>query len=181
VQSYNNISHSIHAAKTAMKATWRIMNVQDNDSVATIASKVHPGLPERDEVFAQRITLFPDGCYALVSSETTELVGYIISHPIHYRQPPALDSLLEGPLTDLDQYYIHDLALLPEYQGCGYAREIMEILSKTTKRYTTISLVSVYGTAKFWAKYGFLPVEDESLKVKLLDYGEDAVFLERKN
>jgi ribosomal protein S18 acetylase RimI-like enzyme len=168
-------------ARTERNAAWRKMNVQDIEDLARIASKVHPGLPERDEVFEERIVLFPEGCFALVNPETTKLCGYVISHPIHYRQPPALDNLLWKLPEGLDQYYIHDLAILPEYQGHGYAKEIMEKLANVAKRYTTSSLVSVYGTSQFWAKFGFLLVESEVLKAKLLDYGEDAIFLERKN
>jgi hypothetical protein len=50
------------------------------------------------------------------------------------------------------------------------------------KRYPTACLVSVYGTAPFWKRFGFVagPV-DEVLAEKLRGYGEDAAYLERQN
>jgi ribosomal protein S18 acetylase RimI-like enzyme len=168
--------------RSSPKATWRQLSTKDVSSLARIAEKIHPGLPESNEVFAERVKLFPAGCLALTSCETNNLCGYAISHPIRYRQPPALDKLLEELPEDVNQYYIHDLAILPEFQGRGYANACMERLFEIAKGYATTSLVSVYGTAPFWRRYGFKVVEmDRSLQIKLEDYGESAVFLERRN
>ena len=40
-----------------------------------------------------------------------------MSHFIRNRQPPALDSLLGEIAPDAGQYYIHDLAIRPEFRG----------------------------------------------------------------
>ncbi len=49
------------------------------------------------------------------------------------------------------------------------------------ERYPTTCLVSVYGTAPFWSRFGFVPEEiDEVLEKKLLDFGDEAIYLERK-
>jgi GNAT superfamily N-acetyltransferase len=168
--------------KPEVKATWRILALNDIQSVFEIASKIHPSLPERKEVYAERTSLFPEGCFALVDCENDELYGYAISHPIVRYGPPAIDSLLGMIAVDADQYYIHDLAILPDYQGHGYAKDGLKLLLEVAKCYDTTSLVSVYGTAPFWSRFGFEPVEiDKTLQTKLLDYGEDAVFLERRN
>lgn len=164
------------------KAAWRELSVNDIECLVRVADKIHPGLPESDEVFAERVKLFPEGCLALVEGEDDELCGYVISHPIRRRQPPALDSLLEEIAPDADQYYIHDLALLPKARGRGLAQECISKLFAIAKRFPTTSLVSVYGTAPFWGRFGFVPEEiDEVLKKKLLGYGDDATYLERKN
>jgi ribosomal protein S18 acetylase RimI-like enzyme len=163
-------------------ATWCQLSTKDVSSLARIAETIHPGLPESNEVFAERIKLFPAGCLALINPEDDNLCGYAISHPIRYRQPPALDSLLGEVAGDVDQYYIHDLAILPEFQGKGYADACMGRLLEVARGYETMSLVSVYGTAMFWQRYGFKVVDvDEGLRTKLADYGESAVFLERIN
>ncbi|KAH3994772.1 glucosamine 6-phosphate N-acetyltransferase [Parastagonospora nodorum] len=163
-------------------ATWRNLTLKDIDALILVASNVHPGLPERDEVFAERVRLFPEGCLALTDRNSKELVGYAISHPIRHRQPPDLDSLLGEIDRDAEQYYIHDLAILPAYHGSGNAKEAMKILMNVAERYESTCLVSVYGTAMFWRRFGFVDVDvDESLKRKLLGYGGDAVMLERKS
>ncbi|KAL8990147.1 MAG: hypothetical protein Q9177_001120 [Variospora cf. flavescens] len=167
---------------TKAKLAWRQMSGNDIESLVRVAHLIHPGLPESDGVFAERVKLFPEGCLALVEGERDELYGYAISHPIRRRQPPALDSFLRAIASDADQYYIHDLAILPEARGRGLAQECINKLFGIAQRYPTTSLVSVYDTAPFWGRFRFVPEEiDEGLKMKLLDYGDDATYLERKN
>ncbi|KAF2269667.1 hypothetical protein CC78DRAFT_528855 [Lojkania enalia] len=166
---------------TKAKPTWRELSVSDIENLVRVANEIHPNLPESNEVFVERVKLFPEGCLALLKGED-ELCGYVISHPIRRRQPPALDSLLGEIVSDADQYYIHDLAILPKVQGLGLAQECMKKLFVVAKRFPTTGLVSVYGTAPFWGRFGFLPEEiDDFLEKKLVDYGDDATYLERKN
>ena len=165
-----------------IKAAWRKLSIDDIPNLIRIADKIHPSLPESFEVFAERVELFPSGCLALVEDGSSELCGYAISHPIRHRQPPALDSLLGGIAVDANQYYIHDLAILPQFRGHGFAQDCIEKLLAVASRFPTTCLVSVYGTAAFWRRSGFLSVEtDEVLEKKLLGYGDDAMFLEREN
>ncbi|KAI9677131.1 MAG: hypothetical protein M1822_008240 [Bathelium mastoideum] len=97
-------------------------------------------------------------------------------------EPPPLDSLLGDIAPDANQYYIHDLAILPQMRGRGLAQECMEKISAIAKRYSTTSLVSVYGTAPFWGRFGFrLKEVDDVLRKKLLDYGDNATYLERND
>lgn len=93
-----------------------------------------------------------------------------------------MNSLLEEIASDADQYYIHDLAILPRLQGRDLKREYIKRLFAIAKRYPTTYLISVYGTQQFWSRFGFVPVHiDDVLEKKLLDYGNDATLLERKN
>ena len=166
----------------SFELAWREMSLSDIDSLTRVATEIHPDLPESDQIFAERVKLFPEGCLALVEGESVELSGYVISHPIRRRQPPALDSFLTEIASDADQYYIHDLAILPRARGRGLAQECIEKIFAIAKRYPTTSLVSVYGTASFWGRYGFVQVEiDKGLEKKLLAYGDDVMYLEREN
>ena len=163
------------------KASWRELSVSDVKSVASIADSIHPNLPERDEVFAERIQLFPEGCLGLSESRHNDLCGYVISHPIRRLQPPALNSLLGKIAFEADQYYIHDLAILRMFRGRGFAQECMDKLSAIAGQYPTTCLISVYGTERFWSRFGFVPVQvDDVLKNKLREYGDDATYLERE-
>jgi ribosomal protein S18 acetylase RimI-like enzyme len=166
-------------------AVWRTMSPNDIPGVLRVADIIHPNLPESPYVFTERMTLFPEGCLVLIKDN--QVCGYAISHPIRYHQPPALDSLLgsiapDAGGTQANQYYIHDLAILPEFRGQGIAAECMSRLLIIAKRYPSTCLVSVYGTAEFWARFGFViePI-DAGLSKKLQDYGDDAVYLERQN
>ena len=169
---------------TEAKLIWRNLSLNDIHDLIRIADNIHPDLPESIDVFSERIKLFPEGCLALEESDekTSKLCGYAISHPIIRCQPPALNNLLGEIPPRADQYYIHDLALLPEARGRGSAQEGVEKLLAISAEYETTGLVSVYGSTPFWNRFGFEAGEtDGILEKKLSDYGEDAVFLERKN
>lgn len=119
-----------------------------------------------------------------MSSYDDKLCGYVISHPIRRRCPPPLDTLLGEIPEDADQYYIHDLAVLPGYRGCGFAQHCVDrLLGTVAKDFETTGLVSVYGSEAFWGQFGFSPLEEKDgvLEKKVLHYSDDAVFLERKN
>ncbi|KAK5636670.1 hypothetical protein RRF57_012382 [Xylaria bambusicola] len=147
------------------------MAIDDIQGVMRVADIVHAELPERDSVPTERVRLFPEVC------------GYAISHPIRYRKPPALDSLLGEIALEADQFYIHDVCVLPDLQGFGYAQKALNRLLAFAKRYPTTCLVSVYGTSPFWARFGFKSPNDmdHALSEKIRGYGDDAIYLERRN
>ena len=159
-----NEATTVDSAKSPAKtkAAWRSMSINNIPSLVRLADKIHTDLPESDQVFAERVKLFPSGCLALMSGESDELYGYVISHPIRRHQPPALNSLLGQIAPDADQYYIHDLVLLPEVRGRGFAQECISRLFAVAERcgYSTTCLVSVYGTAPFWGHFGFRELEE---------------------
>ena len=161
-------------------ASWRRMTVDDIPELLRVADAVHPDLPESDYVFTERVQLFPEGC--LMLSVGDKIYGYAISHPIRHGQPPALDSLLHEIPGDTDQYYIHDVAILPELRERGYAARGIRMLLEVASRFPTTCLVSVYGTGSFWQRFGFeAEAVDEVLSEKLRNYGDDAVYMSRKN
>ena len=159
-------------------ALWRQMSELDVDSLLHVADVIHPGLPESRDIFLERLRLFPQGCLVLVKDN--KIVGYAISHPIRQRQLPALDTLLGQVSPEADQYYIHDVAILPEFRGHGLAAECVNKLLTIAQNFQSTCLVSVYGTASFWARFGFVPdTPDEMMLEKLRGYGEDATYLSR--
>ncbi|SPN99493.1 related to Acid phosphatase [Cephalotrichum gorgonifer] len=167
-------------ANSPAMATWGQMSAGDIAGLVDVANGIHPDLPESDYVFAERLKLFPEGCKILKQGD--EVCGYAISHPICYHHPPALDSLLGEIAPDADQYYIHDIAILPRFRRRGLAGKCISTLLTVARRYPTTCLVSVYETVPFWARFGFVaePV-DEVLLEKLREYGEDAKYLTRSN
>ncbi|KAL3449395.1 acyl-CoA N-acyltransferase [Aspergillus insuetus] len=170
-------------------AAWRPLTLDDIPALMTIANKIHTDLPERPEIFAERIALYPSGCLALEHEKDKQLLGYAISHPIRRGEPPELDTLLGGKYMQINAgtpnaaYYIHDVAVLPEVRGMRYAGKGVELLLENAAEsgFSVVCLVSVYGTEQFWGRYGFNKVEiGEGWKGKLEGYGEDAVYLERE-
>ncbi|KAK4172768.1 putative gcn5-related n-acetyltransferase [Triangularia setosa] len=160
-------------------ASWRPMSSNDIPAVMLLADKIHPDLPESASIFAERIKHFTDGCLVLAGEE---ICGYIMSHPIRKRCPPALDSLLAEIPQDADQYYIHDVAILPTLQGRGLSADGIRRVLTIAQSYHTTCLVSVYGTFGFWSRFGFeAKMGDPEISSKIQGYGADALYLERQN
>ena len=183
-------------ATSALTPTWRQMTPNDIKGILHVTGLIHPSLPESDFVFLERMSLFPEGCFVLASSsndhdddQSSNIHGYAISHPILMNSPPKLDTLLGSIPTEVDnsksQFYLHDVAILPEWRGKGFAKECISRLLGIAERrgHETTCLVSVYGTGAFWGQYGFVRPEkvDEALEKKVRGYGGDAVFLVRRN
>ena len=162
------------------KPHWRRANAGDLAAISAIAARIHPDLPERPEVFAEKLRLYPDGCCALAAGH--EIAGYGLAHPWMQRQIPPLDGFL-GRLPDAaDCLYLHDVAVLPDFRG-GVARAYVAVIERLARSsgIATLALVSVYGTRPLWEHLGFQGVApDAALSDKLLSYGASATYMLRE-
>lgn len=155
---------------------WRPMTETDLPRVATIATAVHPGFPEDDAVFAERLRLYPQGCHVLAQNGL--LNGYVLSHP-WAGAPPALNSLLRRLPETPDTYYIHDLALMPAARGSGAGRRIVAQLIEHARAagLARLSLVAVNNSEAFWQRHGFRANMRDDVAAKMQSYGADARFM----
>ncbi|WP_028137226.1 GNAT family N-acetyltransferase [Bradyrhizobium japonicum] len=159
------------------KPYWRPARISDLAAIVAIAARIHPDLPERAEVFAEKMQLYPDGCRVLVADDT--IAGYGLAHPWKLHQIPPLDRLLERLPQDADCLYVHDVAVLPEFRG-GVAREYVGGIAQLARAsgIATLALVSVYATRPLWQHLGFRPVTaDAAMRAKLASYGEGATYM----
>ncbi|MEK9283454.1 MULTISPECIES: GNAT family N-acetyltransferase [unclassified Bradyrhizobium] len=163
------------------KPHWRYARASDLPAISAIAARIHPDLPERPEVLAEKMRLCPDGCLVLVAED--EIVGYGLAHPWMQHLIPPLDGFLERLPDDADCLYVHDVAMLPAYRGGGAARAYVaatESLARSSG-IATLALVSVYRTRSLWERLGFRAVAaDVSLRRKLAPYGERATYMLRE-
>lgn len=157
---------------------WREMRPDDVDAVAALSGVVHPGLPERREVFASRLALFPDGCRVL--ADGTGVQGYAVSHPAVLFAPPALDTVLDALPADADSYYVHDVAVAPVFRDAGHARIGVYHALDLGASFRDTALVAVYGTSPFWERFGFVDRTGEIAPERLAAYGADARYLVRR-
>ena len=158
---------------------WRPMTAQDLDRVQVLADAIHPDHPEGKDVFTERQRLYPEGCHVLAVEGC--LVGYAIAHPWQLGEPPPLNSRLGAIPHEASTYYIHDVALLPEARGGGYASQIVERLAEHARGAGphNLSLVAVNRSQMFWERLGFRAAAVPGLDGKLLSYGSDAVLMVR--
>jgi GNAT superfamily N-acetyltransferase len=142
------------------------MRIDDLDAVSELADAIHSSYPEDPTVFAERLRLYPDGCFVLV---VDEVKGYAISHP-WAGEPPQLNALLRAMPSNSDTYYLHDIALHPSVRAKGHAKEIVEeIVQRVSAQYRNITAVAVEGTLPLWHRMGF-----EATGVPVCSFGPGA-------
>ncbi|MDB5621164.1 GNAT family N-acetyltransferase [Tardiphaga sp.] len=159
---------------------WRAMTAADLPAVQAVADIVHPDFPEDAAVFADRLALHPDGCFTLQGDDAT--IGYVLSHPWHFKQPPKLNAILSRPAMPASTYYIHDLALLPAARKTGAAAAIVKTLAAHARalRLPNMTLVAVNNSVHFWQRQGFDIVVDPELERQLRSYDEHACFMRHR-
>lgn len=158
---------------------WRSMDVSDLDAVLAVAEVVHPDYPERPDVFAERLALFPQGCHVLADGGS--VFGYIVSHPWRAGNPVPLDTLLDSLPAAEGTRYLHDIALLPEARGAGHAgRGVTRVVRDAYRAAApSLSLVAIPGTQRFWEGQGFAARSDALAPRTLGVYGEGALWMVR--
>ena len=131
------------------------------DAVEAIqAASYSEGSREDIRTLKYHWTLFPELC--LVGFHHLRPAGYLIAHPWPLRVPPPINEQTYTVPENANSIFIHDLALLPESRSTGLATRLVETLLTTglDSGYSFFSLISVQGTRKFWAKFGFQEVLD---------------------
>ena len=163
----------------ANSLTWRTAGDTDLDSINAIADATHVDLPERPEVFAEKLRLFPQGCFVLAENGTA--VGYAVSHPWYVNKIPPLDAFLSDLPPSPDCLFIHDVAVAPNSRRQGAAGKLIETLSDLARRQgiSALALVSVYDTHPLWARHGFQICSSPELSEKLKSYGTTAKYMRR--
>lgn len=155
------------------------MTAADLSAVAALADLIHPAFPEDAAVFADRLALHAPGC--LVLDCNTTICGYVLSHPWHNRQPPALNKVLAQDAVPATTFYIHDLALAPAARGSGAAAAIVARLAAHAAQLMlpNMTLVAVNNSVHFWQRLGFDVVIDPALADRLRSYDDAAAFMSR--
>jgi ribosomal protein S18 acetylase RimI-like enzyme len=168
----------VKSSNTSLR--WRPMTPSDLAAVSAIAARVHPDYPEDDAVFAERLGLYPAGCFVLATNVDAQ--GYLISHPWHLGRPPELNTLLGALPSPATSYYVHDLALLPHARGGGAAAAILAMLIHHARAcdHRNISLVAVNNSVQFWQRQGFRTHDDAALTEKLTSYDAQARYMVRE-
>ena len=143
--------------------------------------EVHPALPERPEVFAEKLRLYSPGCRKLVLRG--RIVGYGIAHPWMLDAIPPLDAFLVALPPAPQCLYIHDVAVLPAARGRGAAQRYVGVIRglAASAGVDSLALVSVYGTHVLWSRFGFRVVVNERIEPQLASYGPSARYMVREH
>jgi predicted N-acetyltransferase YhbS len=160
-------------------ATWRPATAADLDAVERIGNAIHVNLQERPEVFANKLALFPQGCFMLACNGA--VTGYGIAHPWTLGAIPPLDTLMGALPPTPTCLYIHDVVVLPAARGQGAAGVLMDLFEAVARQHelASLALVSVYGTYVYWERFGFQAMAESGLAAKLKSYGETARYMRK--
>lgn len=163
-----------------MDLLWREAGLADLSRIGEIADSVHVTLPERQEVFADKINSSPQTSLVLVAGEA--IVGYALCHLWERYRIPQLDALLGTLAGPTDCLYVHDVVVLPEFRGKQAVASAIQLIAQIahSKGIRYLALVSVYNTVAMWERLGFCVVDaDSGLATKLLSYGDTAKYMIR--
>lgn len=160
-----------------MANAWRPMQADDIPAVAAISDEVHGRFTETPEVYAERLRLYPAGCF--VCERAGGIVGYLVSHPWHHGRPPALNAMLGRIPDTADTYYLHDIALLPAARGGGAGAAAVALVRDRARaaRLDTVTLTAINGADSFWAAQGFAYGDERMADAS---YGADSRFMWRR-
>ena len=131
-----------------------------SSDVAAIASleaeAYEPSLHESSEALARLIELF--GAGALGAFDDQGLCGYALGVPLRAGSVLELRQPLREVPAGADTFYVHDIAVAARCRGRGVGRALAERLIAVgiDRGFRRFELVSVQGSAPFWARFGFL-------------------------
>lgn len=158
---------------------WWPLAATDMENVAAIASLLHPSLPERPDILAEKNRLFPQGCRKLLVN--ARFSGYALAHPWLLASPPGLDRYLESLPATTDCLFIHDVAVLPQARGQGAAAAYLQMMEVVASAHglSALALIAVHGTARLWHRFGFAAADGLASGAPAA-YGSEAVYLIRR-
>ena len=158
---------------------WRSTKAADLNAIQQIASVVHPELPESNNVFAEKLRLFPEGCFVLV--EDGIVVGYAFVHPWRLNDVPKLNEFLRRIPSQPDCLLIHDVAVLEPARGRGASKGLLDLVANLARnrKILNLALVSVYDSCMHWERLGFEVANNELVSTKLNSYNETASYMVR--
>lgn len=161
-------------------AVWRPARPADAADIGGLSRALISAFPERDEVFAERIRLCPEGCHVLADGD--EVQGYMVSHPWRRFDPPKLDALVGALPRRADCWLIHDVAVAPRARGGAHAGAMLERIAHLAggRGFAVLALVAVGDAQPYWRRQGFEPVATPELAARLAAYGAGAAYMERR-
>lgn len=141
--------------------TFRRLTADDLPELHRLEAEAYePALHESDEAFLRLIALYPEGAFGFF--DESALCAYAFAVPLPSGSVLDLKAPLQALPPGADMFYIHDVAVAAPYRGRGLAARLVATLLDLARAqgYSTSELVSVQGSAPFWARFGFSRVSD---------------------
>ena len=156
---------------------WIKMTEDHLDLAKVISDQIWVNYQENDEVFAEKLQLFPQGCW--VAMLDNEMVGYTMAFPALLKFPPSLNEFLGGIVDNPDCLYWHDIGILPKARGYGLGKMAMDTIINTARDcgLGILAGISVNNSSEYWKSLGSVPYVMDGVEDKIKSYGADAVYM----
>jgi ribosomal protein S18 acetylase RimI-like enzyme len=139
----------------------RSLTAEDVPAIAALEAEAYePALHESPEAFARLIEVF--GAGAIGAFDEHGLCGYALGVPLRSGSVLELRQPLRAIPADADMFYVHDVAIAARCRGQGLGRTLAERLMAVGAGlgFERFELVSVQGSAPFWARFGFVATRE---------------------
>ena len=147
----------------------RPMLPDDLDAVLRIQILAYkPHLHESRTTFAEKLALFPGGCWIGGDS-----AAYLFSFPWLQESGVGLNAPLGRLPTTPDCLYMHDMAVDPPFHGRGIGQALAHtaLTSAASMGFRCVMLTAVQASTGFWARFGFKVVSGNGNRTLLQTYG----------
>ena len=138
----------------------RLLTPDDVPAIHALEVEAYlPSLHESAEAFIRLIEIYPDGAFG--AFDEIGLCGYAFGVPLNSGATLELRSPLAAVPSGADTFYIHDVAVAARCRGRGVGRILASRLVDLARArgFRSSELVSVQGSAPFWARFGFREIE----------------------
>lgn len=157
----------------------RLMRQNDLAQMLAIQAVCYTEIvPETRTSLLAKLAASPTTCF--VALLNGQIVGYLLSVPWEFSNPPALNAqncqLPDAP----DCLYLHDLAIAPAGRGAGVGQRLVDAFMQTlyASGLCRACLIAIQGSASYWKRFGFEPVAMmQPLADRLETYGQGAQYL----
>lgn len=132
------------------------VKIDELESVLNIQQQCYSdAFLESRESFADKLRV---SGHCLGLTDNGELIAYAIALPWTHLKELKLNSVGASESASTNCLYIHDIAVLPRYQGKGLAELLMRELAKKAclAGFSWIDLVAVQNSSSRWARMGFI-------------------------
>lgn len=148
----------------------RNMNNEDLNTVLQIQFRAyHEDYHEGIEAFETKLNAFPPGCW--IAEVDNCPVAYLFSYPSVLFKLTKLDSTTERLKEEPNCYYIHDLAVDPEFKSRGIGKALFNKAKQLALelKLKSMALISVQNSQGFWNMLGFNAISESEMTEEMLD------------
>ena len=165
--------------------TLRPLTPADVGDVMRIQAQTYGAAFQQDKVvFARRLAARHQCSLGVQRTTDASLLAYAAAYWSAPGHITPLNGDFELPIAGPSSLYLHDISVLPALAGQKVAHALVVHLIELarSRHMTSMGLVAVQGSARFWQRYGFAEhkITDPTQRQHLASYGAGAHYMVRR-